>query len=44
MMIALVEEQPIANRRIHMLALDGSRRMMMVNAAPIYDEASYNFV
>ncbi len=39
MMIALVEEQPIANRRIHMLALDGSRRMMMVNAAPIYDEA-----
>ncbi len=39
MMIALVEEQPVANRRIHMLALDGSRRMMMVNAAPIYDES-----
>ncbi|MBE0645798.1 MAG: PAS domain S-box protein [Bacteroidetes bacterium] len=39
MMIALVEEQPVSNRRIHMLALDGSRRMMMINAAPIYDDA-----
>ncbi|MFA6232755.1 MAG: PAS domain-containing protein [Bacteroidota bacterium] len=39
LMIALVEEQPVSNRRISMLAPDGSRRMMMVNAAPVYDEA-----
>ncbi len=39
LMIVLVEEQPLFNRRINMLAQDGSRRMMMINAAPVYDEA-----
>ncbi|MFZ1729058.1 MAG: PAS domain S-box protein [Bacteroidota bacterium] len=39
LMIALVEEQALSNRRISMLGPDGSRRMMMVNAAPIYDES-----
>lgn len=39
LMIVLVEEQPLSNRRINMLAPDGSRRMLMINAAPVYDES-----
>jgi PAS domain S-box-containing protein len=39
LMITLVEEQPLTNRRVNMLATDGTRRMLMINASPIFDEA-----
>lgn len=39
LMITLVEEQPLTNRRINMLAQDGSRRMLMINASPQFDES-----
>ena len=39
LMISLVEEQPLSNRRINMLATDGTRRMMMINTAPLFDES-----
>lgn len=39
LMITLVEEQPLSNRRINMLANDGTRRMMMINTAPLFDES-----
>lgn len=36
-MVALVEEQSIFNRRIDMLSHDGSRRSLLINAAPLHD-------
>ena len=38
-MVALVEEQQLFNRRIDMLSPDGSRRSLLVNAAPLHDSA-----
>ncbi|MBN1448174.1 MAG: PAS domain-containing protein [Bacteroidetes bacterium] len=38
-MIALVEEQQLFNRRIDMLTHDGSRRSLLINAAPLHDSA-----
>ncbi len=36
-MVALVEEQQVFNRRIDMLDFDGSRRSLLVNASPLHD-------
>ncbi len=38
-MVALVEEQQLFNRRIDMLSHEGSRRSLLVNAAPLHDSA-----
>lgn len=38
-MVALVEEQQLFNRRIDMLSHDGSRRSLLINAAPLHDSA-----
>lgn len=38
-MVALVEEQPLYNRRIDMLSHDGSRSSLYINAAPLHDAA-----
>ncbi len=38
-MVALVEEHQIFNRRIDSLTHDGSRKSMLVNAAPLHDVA-----
>jgi PAS domain S-box-containing protein len=38
LMIAMVEEEIISNRRISMMPLDGAPRAFMINAAPLYDE------
>ncbi len=37
MMVSLVEEQQLFNRRVDMLNHDGSRRSLLVNAAPLHD-------
>lgn len=39
LMITLVEEEPLFNRRINMLTTDGTRRMLMINASPVFDES-----
>lgn len=39
MMIAMVEEEIVANRRISMMPIDGPPRIMMINAAPLYDDS-----
>jgi len=36
-MVALVEEQQVFNRRVDMLDFDGSRRSLLVNASPLHD-------
>lgn len=36
-MISLVEEQQLFNRRVDMLNHDGSRRSLLLNAAPLHD-------
>lgn len=36
-MIALVEEHPVLNRKMGMIQADGSRRFLIVNAAPLFD-------
>ncbi|MDT8323290.1 MAG: PAS domain S-box protein [Bacteroidota bacterium] len=38
-MVSLVEEQQLFNRRVDMLNYDGSRRSLLLNAAPLHDAA-----